>query len=262
METFLLLKNNEMKQPSILIALILVCPSAGMAGQKLSERTLQQIPGMKQVEEGTLDPDEVIFDFTNIPLGLDPPELTASLEEIIEKYPRTAFAYSRLASHYAATGQCDKMDRVGQLAQQHCPNNIFAFNDIGLDYLQCGKSERGIASLNRALEINPDSGALYNLANFYCGTGKYEECMKGSREYIQRHEEKNGASDVHETMLTESYNNVGLCLVELGKPKESLQWFETALKRDPNNPRIKDNYQWAQSQINKENNDGKNGDRY
>jgi Tfp pilus assembly protein PilF len=52
-------------------------------------------------------------------------------------------------------------------------------------------------------------------------------------------------------MLVESYNNVGLSLVYTGRPEESLQWFEQALKRDPKNPRIKDNYEWARGQIKK-----------
>ncbi len=221
------------------------------AEAKLSHRTLELIPGMQQVEEGSLDPDQVIIDFTNIPLGMDPPELTAGLEEIIAKYPQTGFAYSRLASHYATTNQCSEMFRIGELAQKNCPNNIFAFNDVGLAYLQCGNAERGVASLKRALEINPDSGARYNLANFYCQQGRYEECMNESKDYIQKHEHGTDNSEVHTQMLMESYNNVGLSFVYTGRLEESLQWFEEALKRDPKNTRIKDNYQWARGQIKK-----------
>lgn len=75
--------------------------------------------------------------------------------------------------------------------------------------------------------------------------------MEESKAYIQKHEQSTDNSDVHVQMLVESYNNVGLSLVYTGKPEESLQWFEEALKRDPKSPRIKDNYEWARGQIKK-----------
>ena len=217
------------------------------AGEKLSKETHELIPGVGQLEDGSVKPDTLMFDFTGISQQEDLPELTAALEEIIAKYPSTCFVYAWLAGHYGKTHHCEQLQRLGGLVLQHCTTYSLALTDIGESYVDCQDVVSAEQFLKKAIEANPDSGARPNLARLYGMTKRNELCIQEATDYISR-EAKNEAPGIREP-LAQAYNVLGVCLVQLGKAGESFQWFEAALKVKPNDPLIQDNYQWAKEQV-------------
>jgi tetratricopeptide (TPR) repeat protein len=106
------------------------------------------------------------------------------------------------------------------------PGNAFAHHLLGLIELQTGQLDAGIASLKRAIALNPaDPVALGNLANGLREAGAYDEAL-----------EAYGRALALKPDFLDAYNNRGILLRALGRNAEALADYDRAVALMPGHP--------------------------
>lgn len=106
--------------------------------------------------------------------------------------------------------------------------NSFAQSEIetfvkeGIQYHDNGNFDKAIELYEKALEINPKSTlANYEIALSYFSKGEYKEAIKHSDIVLKQDED----------LLLQAYMTKGSALDMLGKTKESIKLFKTAIKK-------------------------------
>lgn len=106
--------------------------------------------------------------------------------------------------------------------------NSFAQSEIetlvkeGIKYHDNGNYDKAIESYEKALEINPKSTlANYEIALSYFSKGDYKEAITHSDIVLKQDED----------LLLQAYMTKGSALDMLGKTKESIKLFKTAIKK-------------------------------
>lgn len=75
----------------------------------------------------------------------------------IEKTPDKLELYDDLAVAYEKTGQTEKAIEVMQQIEARDPDRYETLANLGTFYIHHGELERGLAYINKALEVNPDA---------------------------------------------------------------------------------------------------------
>ncbi|MBN1876716.1 MAG: tetratricopeptide repeat protein [Anaerolineae bacterium] len=97
--------------------------------------------------------------------------------------------------------------------------------------------QKKLECINRALSINPRSGAAYDsLCLLYYRMGQYQKGLENGKKAVELIE--------HSTPLKPQairYNNLSLCLFALGKTEEAIQYAQKASSLDPHNLQVQEN---------------------
>ncbi|HNQ78240.1 MAG TPA: tetratricopeptide repeat protein [Acidobacteriota bacterium] len=102
------------------------------------------------------------------------------------------------------------------------PENFFAHNAVGSQYLLRGEDERAIHHLMESVRLDPAyRAARFNLATALMRTGDYAE-----------------AAGHYETILNEKpdaagMSNLGMALAKLGRTEEAVGWLKKAVGMEP-----------------------------
>ncbi|MDH7482776.1 MAG: tetratricopeptide repeat protein [Armatimonadota bacterium] len=137
--------------------------------------------------------------------------------------------------------------------------------NLGLAFAERGMVDRGIAELNRALEIDPSCvealislGAIYNEKKEFDQAANYlKRALKLKPNNPQAHYNLGvalaGKGDIRGALalyrkaikldpgFAKAYANLGIVLVELGRLDEARKYFVTAIRLDPNSPQMHNN---------------------
>jgi len=108
------------------------------------------------------------------------------------------------------------------------PNYAVAYSMLGLVYADLKENRLAQSNFERALSLAPnDPDINHNFGGFLCRTGREEESIKY---FLQ------AVGNPLYTQPWRSYSAAGLCMMNKGKVKEAEDYFQRALKLDPDDP--------------------------
>jgi type IV pilus assembly protein PilF len=141
--------------------------------------------------------------------------------------PRTrAKAHTELAAAYYELGNMGVALEEARIALQADPNFAPAYNVQGLVQMDLKETSAAEASFQRGLRIAPQDPDLnHNYGWFLCQSGREEQSIQWFLNAIR--------NPLYSTP-TKSYAAAGRCLVKRN-PTEAANYFERALRLDPNN---------------------------
>ncbi len=114
---------------------------------------------------------------------------------------------------------------VGRLERQGFLDTLFK---EAYDFIAMGREEEGIAKIREFLESYPKVwNAWFLLGWAHRRLGAWAD----GRDALKKALELGGAE-------TDTYNELAICLMELGELSESRKWLETALRAEPENVKI------------------------
>ncbi len=154
-------------------------------------------------------------------------------EDALVKAPKNDKPLQNMAAYYKRIGQMDKALELYELSltsYQERPNQSksLSFNNMGNIYLSKGEYEKAIRYYYKALHIYPDQQrARFNLVLALIKMGKWEAALKHI-DYI----------------LPTYYNHYhclnfkGYILLKKKKPKEAMQYFNSALQMAPDDRNV------------------------
>jgi len=97
--------------------------------------------------------------------------------------------------------------------------------------------QKKLECINRALSINPRSGAAHDsLCLFYYKMGQYQKGLENGKKAVELIE--------HSTPLkiqSIRYNNLSLCSFALGQTEEAIEYAQNGIALDPHNLQIQEN---------------------
>jgi Flp pilus assembly protein TadD len=110
------------------------------------------------------------------------------------------------------------------------PDQSEVHSNLGVVYEALGEKDKAEAEYYKALAIDGNPNACFNLAKLYYGQNKLELALGFAREAIQK---KNDLAGAH--------NLEGVILNQMGRYAEALQSFQNALRLSPNDVGFKVN---------------------
>ena len=156
------------------------------------------------------------------------------------------------------------------------PNSARAWSAFGSAALARGEEERGLAALERALEIFPDYYEVYgNLGHFHYGRGEYGKAQEGFEKGIRirddypplwlnaglaryRLGDRAGARKalaraiVLDPRYVRAHFDLGVLLLEEGELEEAAQSFANALSLEPDHAQARFNLEQVEAALLKE----------
>ena len=163
-----------------------------------------------------------------------------------------------MAAH--GSGRLSEAQNHYKVLLKSAPKHPVALHFLGLSYLQQGKSDRGIESIQKALAVQPDYiDAHFNLGIALQGLGHHQDAEAHYRKVIAANPDNAGAQNnlgaalQHHRRFEEAmahfekalalqpgfapaHNNLGAVLKELGQHDRAVTSFNQAIALDPNNP--------------------------
>ena len=113
-------------------------------------------------------------------------------------------------------------ERVYKGILEHDPLNISCYYNMGVICRHLGRTDEAYEWIQKSLSLNPrDTEALSVLAGVYLEQGKTEEAMAASLKSVTPHSKP--------SVLTDHGN----LLMEMGKIDEAIDFFNRALRQDP-----------------------------
>jgi type IV pilus assembly protein PilF len=108
------------------------------------------------------------------------------------------------------------------------PNYALAYSMLGLVYADLKENKLAQVNFERALSLSPgDPDINHNFGGFLCRTGREEESVK----YFMQ-----AVNNPLYTQPWRSYSAAGLCMLNRNKVKEAEEFFQRALRLDPDDP--------------------------
>jgi len=106
--------------------------------------------------------------------------------DVIDNYPREAFAYYNLADYYVRTYRIEDAIKEYSKAIEVNPRYFSAHNNRGNLYLVVGEPQRAVQDYFAAIAINPSYGRSYfNLAGYYENSGRIADALNIINELIK-----------------------------------------------------------------------------
>lgn len=129
----------------------------------------------------------------------------------------------RLAIHLLMIGEYDDAERVCGVLRQLEPNDPDVLHYCGVSAHHQGRSDEGIALIQRSLELQPDQADCHsNLGIIYNARRRVDDAIAAYQRAIVLNPEHFNA-----------YNNLGILLRATGKPVESEAAYRRALELNP-----------------------------
>ena len=138
-----------------------------------------------------------------------------------------ARAHTELASAYFERGNMGVALEELRIAVSADPNYGPAYNVLGLVHMDLKEQDQAQANFERALRINPnDPDANHNYGWFLCRTKREEQgisyFMRAVRNPLYPSPQK-------------SYSLAGVCALQKNNDRDAVEYFERALRLDPDN---------------------------
>ena len=96
------------------------------------------------------------------------------------------------------------------------PDSVMAHHHLGLVYMKAGRIEEAIASLNRAIEIDPlNSDSMINLGAIYFGQGDLEKALELNTRAVKVNSES-----------AQAYANLGLIYQQNNELEKAIENYE------------------------------------
>lgn len=176
-----------------------------------------------------------------------------------KRFPYYAEPYFHLAVVLAMQGRTDDAIATYNKSLELNPRHVLALNNLGNIRFEQGQLEEAIDLLSRAVEQAPDfAGAHLNLGNVLFRAGKNVEAVEQWKEAqkLAPNDEKPiiqmasflagyGRFDEAENAFRRALQlnprsipartNLGIILIQKGKPAEAIEQLDLVLKMDPNN---------------------------
>jgi len=160
-----------------------------------------------------------------------------------ELQPDNAEAWLESGFAYESQGIQDKAMTDYSRAISVAPNFYKPYQSLGAFYFHFGRYAEAEGPYKKAIALAPERANGYgNLAGVYTAQFKYAEAEQLWKSLLQH----------KETALT--LNNVGAMLAYQGKQKEALEYYQRAVKLDPNRAMYWLNLGDSQRRINEEGN--------
>lgn len=149
-----------------------------------------------------------------------------------------AFAQNNLANVLFKEGRNDEALEHFEKALAIEPGHALAHNNLGLALLQKGRFDEAEPHFRKAVELDPKYyKALESLGAVYLKTNRLAEAITSLRAAIALHPE------------AKPLNDLGIALMQSGKPNEGLDAFRRAVALEPGNAQYRKNLGTALTQV-------------
>ncbi|MCD6334854.1 MAG: tetratricopeptide repeat protein, partial [Candidatus Latescibacteria bacterium] len=150
------------------------------------------------------------------------------LDYATQRLSSCAYVWATKCWVEAQAGAYEEALTTGQRALELDPNNGAVHSVLGFIYEKQGKRpedlERAVWYYQHSLQLNPRNAAVHNnLGELLIRQGKFEKAAEHFRQALQIRPD-----------YAESHHNLGNVLMREGKLKEAILSFEEALRRRPN----------------------------
>jgi type IV pilus assembly protein PilF len=136
--------------------------------------------------------------------------------------------HTELASAYYERGNMSVALDELRVAQQADPRYAPIYSMFGLVYMELRENELAQTNFERAIAIAPtDPDINHNYGLFLCQTKREPDSVKYFMQAVK--------NPLYSTPWR-SYSAAGVCTLRTGKPKEAEQYFERALRLQPDEP--------------------------
>jgi tetratricopeptide (TPR) repeat protein len=126
---------------------------------------------------------------------------------------------------WSGKGDADKAIRYLEIALEHDPNYVSAYNNLGVAYNSRGAYDKAIEVYQKALKIENNNAELYfNLGIAYDNRGSYQEAIKAYKSALAL-----------EPNDPKARNNLGVAYDNSGMVEEAIEEYLKVLKIDPDN---------------------------
>lgn len=161
------------------------------------------------------------------------------LEWLRERQPQNPGVLFGLARCAAAAGENDKaLQLLNQLLAAN-PNNWLALNERGKLAVQCDRPEDAVADLRKADSLAPPDVAPTHLVSCLLILGRRDEALKYQEKAARILADRKRSAELGDLIREKAPNDpelryeLGSVLLRLGKQRDAVHWFRTALEKDP-----------------------------
>ena len=142
----------------------------------------------------------------------------------IDLDPENVLAYNGMGMAYRAAGKAREAEHFLQRALSLDSKVIDTYNNLGIVYAESGRLEQAGAVYRKALEIDPTSAVMrYNLGAFYAQIGSLTQAVEQYKSAVAL------SPDMYQ-----AHNNLALAYIALGKPatqSSSGSWSKACLDK-------------------------------
>lgn len=155
------------------------------------------------------------------------PDFTSVKGEATEPRNRARIHTELGAAYYERGNMAVALEHL-RTATSSDPTYAVAYSMLGLVYADLKENKLAQANFERAISLAPnDPDINHNFGGFLCRTGREDESIK----YFMQ-----AVSNPLYTQPWRSYSAAGLCVMNKGKVKEAEDFFQRALRLDPDDP--------------------------
>jgi tetratricopeptide (TPR) repeat protein len=161
------------------------------------------------------------------------------LEWLYERQPQNPSVLFGLARCAAAAGENDKaLKLLNQLLADN-PNNWMALNERGKLAVQCDRPDDAVSDLRKADSLAPPDVAPTHLVSCLLLLGKHDEARKYQDKAARILADRKRSAELGDLIREKAPDDpelryeMGCVLLRLGKQRDAVHWFRTALEKDP-----------------------------
>ena len=161
------------------------------------------------------------------------------LERLRERQPQNPSVLFGLARCAAGTGENDKALHLFDQMLTANPNNWMVLNERGKLAVQRDRPEDGVSDLRRADSLAPPDVAPTDLVKCLLLLGKHDEARKYQEKAARILADRKRSAELGDLIREKTPNDpeprheMGLVLLRLGKQRDAVHWFRTALEKNP-----------------------------
>ncbi len=156
-------------------------------------------------------------------------------EKIRTVLPKDPSLLALIGSCYSMSGQWQQGEKALLEAKDQSPDDEDINGLLGQFYLSAGQSLKGAAYMEHSLKVTPEQDDLRaRLATLYLDAGQSER----ARYHLELLLRSRGGEAGNGFGFPDLDNDYARCLLQAGKPKESLVYAQLAHQAEPANPRF------------------------
>jgi tetratricopeptide (TPR) repeat protein len=161
------------------------------------------------------------------------------LRRLRERQPENPSILFGLARCAVGTGDGDQALRLFNQLLAANPHNWMALNERGKLAVQRDRPEEAVSDLRLADSLAPPDVAPTDLVNCLLSLGKPDEARKYQEKTTRILADRKRAAELGDLIREKSPNDsepryeLGCVLLRLGKQRDAVHWFRTAVEKDP-----------------------------
>ena len=153
------------------------------------------------------------------------------LKKAISIFSRDPLYFNSLGVVYGEMGRFEEALAQFQISARKNPGDPLVMMNLSTLYLRTGNISQALAEIDKYIAARPfDPEGYLNLGEIYINQGMYHQAINAYRQALRR--------DSNSFL---ALTGIGYCYYRLGDPARAREYWQKALRLDPDNPELRHN---------------------